>query len=216
MTTFYTEETNCPVCDSKVKVRHLQSTNTFGRDTDFRTHTVGADPLHLVISICQTCGYSDYGHYFDNPRQLSNELKQRVRETLSSPQEDQRNAKQAYANAALIATWRGAPANEIADLHLRAAWCCADQGDGDGEITHRKAAIEQFEQALENGEIEDQDRPVITYLIGELYRRVGDVDSARILFDKVLSWANLSDKLAWLPQIAEQQRNNPQSRFAKS
>lgn len=217
MTSFKTEDVPCPVCNAMVTVRYLMSTNTFGgHDTDFRSHAIGADPLYIVISTCKACGYSDYGHYFSNPRQMSDELKRRIRETLTPLAEDEPEMSAVYANAALIATWRKAPPSEIADLYLRAAWCCADRNDSEGEMAHRKAAIKQFEQALETNEIEVSQRPVIMYLVGELYRRTGDVDTARTWFDSVLSLTSLSDKLAWLPEMAEQQRDNPQSRFPRS
>lgn len=294
MTFFTTKEINCPLCNNKVTICNILSTNSFGgQDTDFRRHPAGVDPLHLAIAMCKTCGYSDYGNFFGE-RQLSDELKQRIREALipfvrdrrdalystdtvryfwdlqseeekqrtraalnsfennkrdthntdsdtypawlvdgqtsASDKPDTRNtdaepwnffrsifiASDAYTNAALIATLRGTPAKEIADLYLRAAWCCADKQDIEGEQTKRKTAIEYFERALENNEIEARQRPVVTYLVGELYRRIGDVYTACIWFDKVLSWTDLDEELAWLSRIAKQQRDNPQSHFSRS
>ena len=318
MTFFVTKETSCPLCNNSVTVCNILSTNSFGgQDSDFRSHPVGADPLHFAIAMCKACGYSDYGNHFSE-RQLSDELKQRIRAALIPFAIDKRDAlystnaakyfwnlqsekkkqratevlnrvtsnkrdtvktdrgtkpdwlleaqtsasdkngtlntdkgtnlerlvddqmsaseirdtcntdtepwdffrtvfiaSDAYTNAALIATLRGAPAKEIAHLYLRAAWCCTDKQDIEGERTSRKAAIKYFERALENNEVDAQQKPVITYLVGELCRRIGDASAARTWFDKVLSWTDLDEELAWLSRIAKQQRDNPQPHFPR-
>lgn len=213
MTTFFDAKVNCPVCEMELTVRHLGSTNNFGgQDSDFRQHAAGFDPLYILMSTCPHCGYSDYAQYFEEPRKLSDDIRNRIRELLA-PNEDTKDTPQTgYVNAARIAQWREAPPAEIADLFLRAAWCCADSGDAEGESTYRLAAIDQFERALENGEIKPQQQPIIMYLVGELYRRVEKPDEARAWFDKVLA-LDTDESLPWLKGVVTRQRDNPQPRF---
>jgi uncharacterized protein len=210
VTTFLTEEATCPICDTPMKVNHLTSTNTFGgQETDFRQHAAGFDPLYIVMNTCPTCGYSDFSEFFSKPRPLSDTVKQQIREHLG-PVEDR---AMGYVYAARIAGWRGAPPLEIANLYQRAAWCCADQNDREGESTYRLAAIEHFEQALAQNQLANNPPAVMMYLVGELYRRVGQTDTAREWFDKVLAADNLGDELAWVKTTAQQQRDDPKDRF---
>lgn len=217
MTTFHTVEETCPVCSATVEVDHLMSTNTFGgQDTDLRTRAVGWDPLHIVIALCPACGYSDLSHYFRECRtDLTDAIKTRVRDTFGPVEPDARIPTSVrYSRAARIAIWRGAPLMEIADFFLRAAWCCADERDSEGEQTYRLAAIEHFEEALETGAVQNQQRPVITYLVGELYRRLGQIDRANEWFARVLALeGTLDHNHTWVVDAARQQREAPQDRF---
>lgn len=214
MTTFRTVEGNCPICNHTVTIQQITSTNTFGgQDTDFRSHAVGFDPVHIMIASCSNCGYSDFNNFFYKPRPLSDEVKQLIRDHLSPLPEDQITPDVAYRHAAQIAIWRDAPNEEIASLFLRAAWCAADLNNVEDEIDSRKRAVAYFERALDNDEIMALQLPSITYLIGELYRRVGDIETARGWFEKVMAMEDLNERLAWLRPAAQQQRDDPKERF---
>lgn len=214
MTTFRTIESPCPVCDHPVTIHQITSTNTFGgQDTDFRSHAVGFDPVHIMIASCTNCGYSDINNHFYKPRTLSDEIKQRIHDTLTPLAEDEVRPDIAYRHAAQIAIWRGAPNEEIASLYLRAAWCAADNDNTEDEIASRKVAVAYFERALENDEIIGLQRPSITYLIGELHRRIGETELASEWFEKVLAMDDLDERLAWLKPAAQQQRDDPKERF---
>lgn len=215
MTTFFSEEVQCPVCNEKLKVEHLGSTNTFGgQDTDFRSHAAGFDPLHIVIAMCEHCGYSDFSHSFAQ-QQFSEAEKQAIRSVVELSGEKTIPSSLKYRNAARIAIIMSEKSELIANLYLRAAWSAADEKKPEGEIESRKLAIDYFQKALEKKEIPQGNEAVIQYLIGELYRRIGDSAKAREYFDSVLAYANLDAKLNWLKPVAEQQRDNPQDRFER-
>lgn len=58
-----------------------------------------------------------------------------------------------------------------------------------------------------------EERAVLTYLVGELWRRVGDTAQAREWFDCVP--AEITDSIGqhWILAAAEQQRTDPQEWF---
>ncbi|MEO0564174.1 MAG: DUF2225 domain-containing protein [Chloroflexota bacterium] len=213
MTTFHNTTASCPLCSSDVEVSHLMSTNTFGgQDTDFRSHAGGFDPLYIVINQCETCGYSDFSSYFDDPRPMDAALKDRIREAITPS--TSKKASEKYATAAKIAEIRTAPADEIANLYLRAAWCCADEGDQPGEMNHRKQALLRFETALNKNIVDADQRPAITYLVGELYRRTGDDTLAHEWFNRVIAMCDDNpNSPAQFCEIARRQRDTPQDRF---
>ena len=91
-----------------------------------------------------------------------------------------------YEAAAKVAEWQGAEPRYVADLLLRAAWCCVDEGDIEAERYFRRHAAWAFERSLANYDgVPREERAVITYLVGELWRRVGDLKQARDWFDRV-------------------------------
>ncbi len=211
MTTVFPEKTQCPICDTAITVYYIGSTNNFGgQSTDFRSHAAGTDPLHVVVSQCGDCGYSDYSNYFIKPRDLSEAVKARIREEIKPSK--QALHSRIYETIAQIAQIRGANSFEIADTYLKTAWCCDDEDDHDGEIAFRKLAIKNFIAALEDDELENNQMP-ITYLVGELYRRIGDAENARLWFDRVITADDNSEKMTRLRAIAQRQRDDPKAKF---
>jgi hypothetical protein len=76
---------------------------------------------------------------------------------------------------AKVAEWQGLEPRHVADLLLRAAWCCVDEGDVEAERFFRRKAAWAFERALDAFDgVAREERAVLTYLVGELWRRVGD------------------------------------------
>jgi uncharacterized protein len=213
VTTIYDVDCTCPLCDAEIKVTDIMSTNVFGKTTDFRSIGLGGDPLHYVISQCRMCGYADYSEFFMKPRALSDEQKTLIREKIKPPAEDAHEISYAYYTAAQISELMEKPANETADLYLKAAWCSDDEENPAQAGAYRKLAITYFEKALDTHVIKAEERPIITYLIGEQYRRVGEIDQAHIWFNKVITMNDLPEKLVWVKETAEQQRDNPQDYF---
>ena len=81
----------------------------------------------------------------------------------------------------------------IADLLLRAAWCCVDEGDVEAERFFRRKAAWKFEESLSSFDgVAREERAVLTYLVGELWRRVGDGGQAS-------SWLNRVHGEWWTP-----------------
>jgi hypothetical protein len=78
-----------------------------------------------------------------------------------------------FEAAAQISIWRNRSAEETAGLFLMAAYSCADDGASLQEIYNRTRAIDFFGKALDGGEVATEQIPQITYLVGELCRRVG-------------------------------------------
>ena len=53
-----------------------------------------------------------------------------------------------YEAAAKVAEWQGMESRHVADLLLRAAWCCVDEGDIEAERFFRRKASWKFEESL--------------------------------------------------------------------
>lgn len=120
-----------------------------------------------------------------------------------------------YEAAAKVARWQGADNRHIADLWLRAAWCCVDECDIEAERYFRRLAARWFESALAMFDgVPRTERAVLTYLVGELWRRIGDVKLADEWFDKVPGEIVDAGTQQWVVLVADQQRREPQEWFS--
>ncbi len=97
----------------------------------------------------------------------------------------------------------------VARTYLTAAWCCDDDNMTEEESSYRRHAIEHYETALREGTLPISEVAPVTYLIGELYRRVGETEEAARWFDRVPDAAAPLPAPQWLIDLAEAQKTNP-------
>jgi hypothetical protein len=184
----------------------LGSTNTCGPlTTDLYRHAGGFPSLPLMVHGCTQCGYSGHVADFD-PEQVTPELKEWVRTNLK-PIPDRFSTGAKYENSVRIAEYKGAPPYHVAQLWLKAGWC--ESEDGGAGVRYRREAVARFEAAMERRQVTADSRAIITYLIGELYRRVGDPDKAKAWFARAPDAVGGNAKQEWLIDLAIQQSTNP-------
>lgn len=191
MTSIVPETLTCPVCGTVFEAWCVTSCSVKGKDTDFRPHYVGMDALPVFVQACPRCHFAGYPKDFDKVcpevrrSVLSGKLK--AEEVIGREPPEQLHGSTKYI---LAARCRSADPEaqqlEVADLYLRASWCARVERFPERERHCQAEAAAHFEQALDTGEAEANQRPVILYLIGELYRRLGMFEVARQYFDDAL------------------------------
>lgn len=217
MTTLQQIELQCPICETRFRSQTVVSTNSFGgKRTDFHERAAGTQPLPYLIHTCSKCGYSGADRDFTDNADVSPILKERVWSELApSVTNGTRTGSEKYEAAAKVAEWQGAEPRHVADLLLRAAWCCVDEGDTEAERFFRRKAAWKFEEAMAGFDgVPREERAVINYLVGELWRRVGDLSLAATWFNRVPSEIVDSEAQQWILDAAEQQRDCPREWFS--
>ncbi len=170
----------CGFCGQKFKDKIIWSTNIMEQDTEFRPYAMGLDPLPYYVHTCPYCGYTDAGDQV----KLSDQEKAKIGKFLTAyrqshgDQVSQADKYEVLANTYLI---RKMPSDKIAYAYQRAAWLADDGCDKAAAHKFRSATLEYLTKALEKSEIEAKMVPNLTYLAGELNRRLGR-------FDEVLQW----------------------------
>jgi uncharacterized protein (DUF2225 family) len=215
MTTLRQIELRCPVCDNEFKSQSVVSTNAFGgKRTDFHERAAGTQPLAYLIHMCSECGYSGGEADFTATTDVSPVLKQQVLKELAPLRPSLVCGSEKYEAAAKVAQWQGLDSRHIADLLLRAAWCCVDEGDVEAERYFRRLAAWSFEEALQAYDaVPREERAILTYLVGELWRRIGDVEKATAWFDRVAGEVTDVQSQQWVIDAADQQKLNPREWF---
>lgn len=215
MTTLREIILSCPVCGNSFHSQAVATTNAFGgKRTDFHELAAGTQPLAYLVHMCAGCGYSGGETDFTEEGEISPMLKEHVFNELAPRLLRSPTGSAKYEAAAKVAEWQGVDLRNIADLLLRAAWCCVDEEDVEAERYFRRQAAWMFEKALLGYDlVPADDRAVLTYLIGELWRRVGDEKQAKHWFDRVPDEVVDSESQYWIVAAAEQQTINPQEWF---
>jgi uncharacterized protein len=207
----------CPVCDNHFRSQSVVSTNSFGgKRTDFHERAAGAQPLPYLVHTCTACGFSGVERSFVEGAEVSAHVRSQVLTLLTPRIADQSlvTASDRFDAAAKVAEWQGDHPRHIADLLLRAAWCCVDDGDHEGERFYRRAAAQRFAEALTHDSgVPQSERAVLTYLIGELWRRVGEDDLAHDWLTRVDGEIIDRDDQQWVLEAARQQRTAPREWF---
>jgi len=142
-------------------------------------------------------------------------LKEHVWNDLAPLVTEWQTGSERYEAAARVAMWRARDSREVADLLLRAAWCCVDENDVEAERYYRRKAAWAFEAALDGFDtVPRGDRAVLTYLVGELWRRVGDRAKAHAWLHRVSTEIVDARAQRWIVDAARQQRDFPREWFA--
>jgi len=215
MTTLRQIDLRCPVCDHEFKSQSVVSTNAFGgKRTDFHERAAGTQPLAYLIHMCSECGYSGAEADFRGSADVSPVLKQHVFRELMPLLPTFVAGSEKYEAAAKVAQWQGMDTRHVADLLLRAAWCCVDEGDIEAERYFRRLACRAFEEALQSYDgVPREERAILTYLVGELWRRVGDMKMSAHWFESVVTELTDPESQQWIVDAADQQRLNPREWF---
>ena len=215
VTTLRQIDLSCPVCGNCFHSQAVATTNALGgKRTDFHELAAGTQPLAYLVHMCGECGYSGLERDFSDEGEVSPLLKEHVFNELAPKIPLTATGSAKYEAAAKVAEWQSVEARSVADLLLRAAWCCADEDDVEAERFFRRHAAWMFERALSQFDGVNQDeRAALTYLVGELWRRVGDLKQARAWFEKVPDEIIDFESQEWVIAAADQQLINPQEWF---
>jgi uncharacterized protein (DUF2225 family) len=216
MTTLHLIELTCPVCEHEFRSQTVVATNGFGgKRTDFHERAAGMQPLPYFVHLCTNCGYAGITRDFGDEVDPSDRIKEHVWcELAPALRHALPSGSLKYEHAAKVAEWLSTEPRYVADLYLRAAWCCVDEGDTEAERYFRRKAAWRFADALAQFDgVPPEERAVITYLIGELWRRIGDDVLAQQWFDRVAEEVTEPAAQSWVLEVADQQKREPREWF---
>lgn len=213
MTVLKVSELVCPVCTEEFKSQSVVSTNSFGgKRTDFHERAAGTQPLPYLVHVCPGCGYAGGERDFKDDV-LDSHARSMLRERFDAMPKSQSGSEK-YERAALVAVALDQEPRHVGDLWLRAAWCAVDEGDHEAERFYRRKAAWAIEEALTPfGGVAQEERAILTYLVGELYRRIGDRRRATHFFDEVEIEIVDRSTQQWVLDAARQQRDCPREWF---
>jgi uncharacterized protein (DUF2225 family) len=192
----FDKKLTCPVCNRQITVRAVKSGSIriLSRDTDFMVYYQEPNPSFYDAILCTYCGYAALSTRFGI---VSDKQAKLIKENISYkwnfnntyPQVyDVNVAIELHQLALLNCVVKNGSFSEKAITCLRLAWLYRLKKDESNEKKFLFQAQQGFIKAFEKETfpIVGLDEPSVEYLIGELYRRLGDNKNAILWFSRVL------------------------------
>ena len=203
----------CPVCGSKFKTTCVKSKSPRidSKDSDFFIrYSPKVNPYFYDVWLCNSCGYAALKSDFENLRTFRKEL---VRSNVTpkwTPREyprilDEKNAIERYKLALLNAMLTSSPDSTKAIISLKIAWMFRLLDDKKFESSFIGQAVEGFRGAYQNEPfpIYGLQRDSLSYLLGELNRRLGNNEEALLWFSKTIVNTNSSHRVKELARAGK-------------
>ncbi|WP_174591659.1 DUF2225 domain-containing protein [Methanocella conradii] len=186
MTTIQPVRLTCPLCGNIFESPVVMSTNSFGKlHSDLYREASGIQPVCYFVHTCPSCGYTGYEGDFEK-QEFSFVFRQNVEQNITPEVKGRKIGTNGHFYlAALCAEWRGAPAHVLARIYHMGAWCCRIKDEKEKERFYLGKAAEYFERALASSDAPKENIPIFTYLLGDLYRRLGEAEKAKEWYSKV-------------------------------
>jgi hypothetical protein len=188
---------HCPVCASVFETMAASSSDDEGQDYYIDPSapvSTAVAVLPFLVHACPRCGYAGAVRDFGEDIEITEDVRTRVWAELA-PQLGVSvripwlaltvAGSDKYDGAARVAEWRGADARHVAELWVRAAWCCVDEHDIEAERYYARHAARWFAKALDvYDEFAGDERATMAYRLGQLWLRIGDTTQANAWFDR--------------------------------
>lgn len=202
----------CPVCDFEFKSKMVRTgkVRLEGADTDLRPKYAGVDSLKYDAVLCPQCGYAALNRYFNFVMAgQAKKIKEQISSNFIYPKENGKtysydDAISRHKMALLNTVVKGGKNSEKAYTCLKLAWLYRGKREElmqqdeykkeevsellEAEKELMGDAYEGFEAAFakEDFPMCGMDQYTMMYLLAELARRTGDIESAKRYVSKVL------------------------------
>lgn len=231
----YLRKTVCPICEQHFKTPTVRvgRVRFKGTDLDLRPQYEGFDPMLYDVVACPSCGYAALNKYF---KTVSDFKCVNVRQKISANYKgknypevfEYKIAIERYKLAIVCGIVGQDPTSRKAYLCMKIAWLYRSYAEtvirdeelikelNSYEVSFLKQALEGFLIAFEKESfpIMGIDQGMMEYLIAELYRRTGDVKSARLWLSKVLkrpgTAKRLQDKISEVRKLIQEEISKQQ------
>ena len=207
VTSFKISGFTCPACNAIFEARTVTSITHQGQDSDFLPHYLGENPLPFFLVQCPECSFSGYPEDYSSDIPAERRINTAyIKKTLSLPLSKKmpEEALKFFVAAKIYEETSRNPYH-IGNLYLRGSWCCRLNENRKAEIELQQLAVKFLKLAVEKSTISNPDNlPVVTYLIGELYRRLEDRQAAREWFSAVEE-VIIDPEQQWILELAQKQ-----------
>lgn len=196
----------CPTCLSEFDSNIVEAVSHQGQDSDFYPHYIGDDPLEHFLVQCPTCLFCAYPDDYGKSGDVAAISQARIREILVQPLAKKLpKVAQMYYLAGKLYEFQKKNPYHIGNLYLRGSWVCRKSDNRKAEIEMQQLAVKFLRVSVERSTVANPDNlPVVTYLVGELYRRLEDKSQAR-------EWLNSVEEVLidqdqqWILELAKKQ-----------
>lgn len=192
----FERKVECPVCYKQIGVPCVKTSSirVLEKDSDFMVHYADPNPSYYDAWVCTYCGYTALSSRFTV---LTEKQKKLIRDNITAMWNPDKTypllhtvdlAIEKHQLALLNAVVKQGKDSEKAIICLKTAWLYRLKKELIDERKFLDQARQGFIKAVEKESppIAGLDEPSLEYLIGELYRRLGDSSNALLWFSRVI------------------------------
>lgn len=210
------KEVSCPICGNSFITHNYRtkSLNIINKESDFHEIYEVINPLVFDMWVCPECYYAAKKEDFENidVKLIERFVKDRSLRKKIAENADfklMRNYETGIISYELAINCyenRKPSSAFLGSLYLKAAWIAREKGDSDKEKKYLTEVAARYEQSLSVGEKTGGQLSELglIYLLGEIYRRVGDIDKAGKYFMRVISDVESKNEKAILRMATDQ------------
>jgi len=200
--TYFPQKVKCPICGHKFEITVMGSYTTFGTMKDFQKQGAIGSMYRITINSCPKCRFSGFNS--DLKRTFTKETKAEILQILEPYKKVAMNDIIESEIAAKIHIYLKEKNDRVANIYLIASYILKfDTTQTEKRKELQKESIIYLQKAIESQEYKETVIPTIYYLIGELYRRIGEFENAIKYFDMALNDENKAD---WIKEVATEQK----------
>ena len=208
MTTFHPITLICTICRNSFESNEIASCGYANKRTDFRPNYWGFNPVEYFYHLCVNCGFCAPKNLFETKIE-SSDLKQKIEQIGNTPINSlSQKLERAMVCLEFLKDLGLTNKNEfeLGNIWLDLYWWSENLE----EIKKfGEKIINYYEIAFEKGQVPSDQFYTILYLIGEIYRRIGNQDQANKYFDEVISLTKNRKDQETVHNLAIQQKTNP-------
>ena len=195
------KEVKCQACDAVFRTPRVKPSalKVKSSDPDFHKVYENINPLLYAVTTCSGCNYSARNDDFDSK---TLEYHPEILKIASAIKETGKNVKFSEGSDIDVETsvkkhllavffakhFKPEDPLTISGLYMHIAWMYREQGNREKDLEFQKMALEYYIKTFEKGSHipEKIGEPGILYLIGELYRVLGNYAEAVNWFSRVI------------------------------
>ncbi|MBM6618692.1 DUF2225 domain-containing protein [Bacillus sp. RD4P76] len=197
MDILFDKNVKCMACDhnyttKKVRSRFIRALHS---DSDFCSYYADEEnsPLLYYVSVCPGCGFSvsdEFSTYFapSTLESIKHSISSQWNNRSYGEKRTPAAAIEAYKLGIVSATLKKERNIVLAGLYMRLVWIYRKEKNSAQELRFMKLAVSEYVKSYSNGDYQDTDMSdlKIAYLIGDLYRRLGDDKLAMTYLSRVI------------------------------
>ncbi|MEY8415163.1 DUF2225 domain-containing protein [Tissierella praeacuta] len=192
----FDKEVECPICSNKFTTKKIRASRLriLKRDKDFLNYYNNENPIKYSMFVCPNCGYAASENKFNDIRKdqigiIIDNIASRWKKRDFGGVRNLDEAIETYKLSLITATLLKFTSLEQGNICLNIGWLYRLKEDKEGEMRFLELAREQFIEAYNKESLSstNMDDGKLSYLIGELSRRIDDKEEALSWFNTCLS-----------------------------
>lgn len=191
----YNKSVSCPVCMKEFEVTKVKTNGSKISyiDTDYCVVYEGINPIVYDVWVCEHCGYASQSDKFEKipfkeAKLILSEITPKWKKRSYAGERTVEQAIDTFKLVLLEHDVRNSKPSELAKVCIRISWLYRALNDP-REKDFLRFALENYSKAFETERfpIDKLDEYTCMYLIGELNRRLDNLEEASKWFSKLIS-----------------------------